>query len=221
MQKFTVFVQSIKGIWKRLTKLQKSRQGVFRVRNSRQEEIFISTKIVPHYCIEAYKVSSIHYSFFSVNKDLCILYFETCSFFYLKMNQNVFDSQALPVPGKGSWKPRFYCEIPSMSLCWIMLSFGFICVWSCHYIWRCDCCFPAFYASATVVTGGMYSVSVCASRTLLAEFLETYWAYFHQTFSICAFWDKDECFKFWDGSQGQSSRSLYVQHAGRCSLGPR
>jgi len=29
-------------------------------------------------------------------------------------------------------------------------------------------------------------------RTLLTQYLEKHWAYFHQTFNIGAFWDKDE-----------------------------
>jgi len=32
---------------------------------------------------------------------------------------------------------------------------------------------------------------------LLTQYLEKYWTYFHQTFSIGAFWGKDERFKFW------------------------
>jgi len=39
--------------------------------------------------------------------------------------------------------------------------------------------------------------SVHAYWVLLTQYLEKYWTYFHQTFSTGAFWDKDECLKFW------------------------
>jgi len=29
------------------------------------------------------------------------------------------------------------------------------------------------------------------------QYVEKYWTYFRQTFSVGAFWDKDERFKFW------------------------
>jgi len=37
--------------------------------------------------------------------------------------------------------------------------------------------------------------SVHASRTLLIRYLEKCCTYFHQVFSIGAFWDEDVCFK--------------------------
>jgi len=40
-------------------------------------------------------------------------------------------------------------------------------------------------------------LSVRAFRTLLTQYLEKYWTYFHQTFTFGAFWDNDERFKFW------------------------
>jgi len=39
--------------------------------------------------------------------------------------------------------------------------------------------------------------SVSAFQTLLAQHLDKCWTYFHQTFSIGAFGEKDECVKFW------------------------
>jgi len=30
------------------------------------------------------------------------------------------------------------------------------------------------------------------------QYLEKYWKYFHRTFSVGAFWDKDERVRFWD-----------------------
>ena len=59
--------------------------------------------------------------------------------------------------------------------------------------------------------------SLCAFQTLLKEYLEKCWTNFHRTFSIDAFWDKDEHFKFWDQQvkvQGYSG----VQHAGKCTF---
>ena len=62
-----------------------------------------------------------------------------------------------------------------------------------------------FYVSAkrNVAGGIMFSgcslvcVSVCASRTLLAQYREKCWIYFNQSFRIGALWDKDERFNFW------------------------
>ena len=49
--------------------------------------------------------------------------------------------------------------------------------------------------------------SVRASRTLLTQYLEKYWTYFRQTFSIDAFCDKDDASFF--GVKGQRSRSQH------------
>jgi len=45
----------------------------------------------------------------------------------------------------------------------------------------------------------IWAVRACyrASWTLLTHYLEKCWTYFHQTFSIGAFWDKGERFRFW------------------------
>jgi len=43
-----------------------------------------------------------------------------------------------------------------------------------------------------------------------AQCLEKYWVDFHQSYSIDAFWDRGDCFRF--GAKGQSSRSWWKQH---------
>ena len=64
-----------------------------------------------------------------------------------------------------------------------------------------------FYASASVVLPeALCILAVRASRKLLAQDLEKYWTYFHQTFIVGAFWDNDEHVKFL-GSKGKSLRS--------------
>ena len=62
------------------------------------------------------------------------------------------------------------------------------------------------------------SLSNRVSGTLVAQCLEKYWTYFLQIFSIGAFWDKDERFKFWEQKvkvQGHTG----VQHAGYAPFG--
>ena len=72
-----------------------------------------------------------------------------------------------------------------------------------HVYLRCILYFVIlFFATAELVQLKVLCFrSVCASvhasRTLLTQYLEKYWTYFHQTFSIGAFWDKDACVKFW------------------------
>jgi len=61
--------------------------------------------------------------------------------------------------------------------------------------------------------------SVCASQTLLTHYLEKYWTYFHQTFSIRTFWVGDESVKFWDQKVKIQGRGWWVQHAGKCTFG--
>ena len=77
-----------------------------------------------------------------------------------------------------------------------------------------------FYASAmqrSAVGGVTFSgcsyvlVSVRAYRTLFTRYLEKCWTYFLQTFSIGAFWDKDEGFEF-------SGQKIKVQGCGRFSM---
>jgi len=45
------------------------------------------------------------------------------------------------------------------------------------------------------VFGLLVCPSVRASQTLLMQYLEKCWIYFHQTISIGVFWDKDERFQ--------------------------
>ena len=61
------------------------------------------------------------------------------------------------------------------------------------------------------------SVCVCAPRTFLTQYLE-FWTNtnFHQTFSIGAFLDRINTSDF--VVKGQSSRSRWVQHAGKCTF---
>jgi len=63
------------------------------------------------------------------------------------------------------------------------------------------------------------SVCVCAPRTFLTQYLE-FWTNtnFHQTFSIGAFLDRINTSDF--VVKGQSSRSRWVQHAGKCTFWP-
>jgi len=65
----------------------------------------------------------------------------------------------------------------------------------------------------SVVFDGAVHGSVRLSG-MLSQYLKKYWTYFLQTFSTGTFRDKDEHFKCW-GSEGQSSRSRWVQRAGK------
>jgi len=47
---------------------------------------------------------------------------------------------------------------------------------------------------------------------LLMQYLENYWTYFHQTFSVGALWDKDEVFTFW-GQKVKGQGGGWVQNA--------
>jgi len=59
------------------------------------------------------------------------------------------------------------------------------------------------------------SESVHAFQTVLTQYFEKYWKYFHQTFSSGVFWDKGGRFKFWDQKvkvQGHSGSSQCYFH---------
>ena len=61
-------------------------------------------------------------------------------------------------------------------------------------------------------------VSVCASQTLLTQCLLKYWRYFHQTFSINAFWDRHERFNFWGQKVKGQGHDMTKGAAGRQSI---
>ena len=75
----------------------------------------------------------------------------------------------------------------------------------------------SFYASATVVSGGIVYLgsscaSVCVFWMLLTQYLEKYWTYFRKTYNIGAFWEKDENFQFW----GQNVKGFRSQCGPAC-----
>jgi len=65
-----------------------------------------------------------------------------------------------------------------------------------------------------IVFGLFVCASVCASRTVLTQYLEKSLTYFHLTFSIGVFLDYDECFKFWvQKVKIHSRRSIVLENA--------
>ena len=60
----------------------------------------------------------------------------------------------------------------------------------------------------------LHNVSV---HSCVPKYLEKYRAGFHQTFSIHAFWDRDERFKFW-GQKVKVQGHSEIKYAGSSSL---
>jgi len=107
-----------------------------------------------------------------------------------------------------SLKLRQQAQIPSLTLfsrrsklqklvssC--VLSLVFLCLYQCsgwrHYVFRLFVCLW---------------VCLCIPNSVVTQYLEKYWMYFHQTFIIGACWDKEERLRFWV-QKGQNSRSWW------------
>ena len=70
--------------------------------------------------------------------------------------------------------------------------------------------------------GGHGVFWMCSSahtcRTLLTQYLEKYWTYFHQTFSIGTLWNKDEPSSFGIKGSFPLVQGYGVQRAGNCTF---